>query len=85
MQVGSDDESKIYLNGRQIYRWGELRQFRPDEDLVENVSLQAGCNVLVFKVVNETAGWAGSVWLTDASGQPVKGISIGLAPPVGSQ
>ncbi|HUA65283.1 MAG TPA: protein kinase [Alphaproteobacteria bacterium] len=86
IQVGSDDESKIYLNGRQIYRWGELRQFRPDEDLVdEGVSLKAGCNVLVFKVVNETAGWAGSIWLTDSSGQPVKGISVSLTPPAGRE
>jgi hypothetical protein len=36
--------------------------------------------VLVFKVVNETADWQGSIRLTDAQGNPVKGIKVSLTP-----
>ena len=40
----------------------------------------AGLNVLVFKVVNEASDWKGSIRLTDAAGQPVKGIKVTLTP-----
>ncbi len=81
LRVGSDDEAKIYLNGRQIYRDGFGRDFVPDEDLVEGLDLRAGVNVLVFKVVNQTLFWRGSVRFTGASGQPLKGIRVTLTPP----
>ena len=80
MKVGSDDEAKIYLNGKEIYRCGEARSYLPDQDVAGGVELRAGLNVLVFKVVNETGDWQGSVWCTDAAGQPVKGIRCTLDP-----
>ncbi len=57
------------------------REFVPDQDVVEGVELKTGLNVLVFKVVNETEGWKGSVRLTDAYGQEVKGVRVTLTPP----
>ena len=81
MEVGSDDQAKIYLNGREIYRNPTARECIPDQDLVEGVELKTGLNVLVFKVVNETEVWQGSVRLTDAYGQEVKGVRVTLAPP----
>jgi WD40 repeat protein len=81
MHVGSDDEAKIYLNGREIYRNPTARECIPDQDVVEGVELKAGLNVLVFKVVNEALDWKGSVRFTDAAGQPVKGIRITLTAP----
>jgi WD40 repeat protein len=80
IRVGSDDEAKIYLNGKQIYRNEEVGGWDPDKDEVAGVGLKAGLNVLVFKVVNENAGWQGSVRFTDAAGQPVKGIRVTLEP-----
>ena len=47
---------------------------------MEGITLKAGINVLVFKVINVSSDWMGSVRLTDANGQPVKGIKVGLAP-----
>jgi hypothetical protein len=76
VKVGSDDEAKIYLNGKEIYRCGEVRGWVADQDMVTGVNLKAGLNVLVFKVVNEISGWRGSVRFTDAAGQPVKGIRV---------
>ena len=80
LKVASDDESKIYLNGKQIYRRGEVRPIQAGEEEVSGVELKAGLNVLVFKVVNERFGWEGSIRFTDAQGNPVKGIKVTLAP-----
>jgi hypothetical protein len=75
LRVGSDDQAKLYLNGKQIYRTVKRRFYTPGQDVVEGVELKAGLNVLVFKVVNEVLEWQGSVSLSDAAGRPVKGIS----------
>jgi WD40 repeat protein/tRNA A-37 threonylcarbamoyl transferase component Bud32 len=80
MKVGSDDEAKIYLNGREIYRNETARACVPDQDEVTGIDLKAGLNVLLFKVVNEALGWQGSVRFTDAAGQPLKGVRVTLDP-----
>jgi WD40 repeat protein/serine/threonine protein kinase len=81
VRVGSDDQAKVYLNGREIYRREEARSYVADQDMAAGVELKAGLNVLVFKVVNEAYDWQGSVRFTDAAGQPVKGIRVTLTPP----
>jgi eukaryotic-like serine/threonine-protein kinase len=81
IKIGSGDQCKVYLNGKEIYRWAEPRSFAPDQDTVSGIELKAGLNVLVFKVVNETRDWLGSIRFTDAAGQPVKGIRVTLSPP----
>jgi hypothetical protein len=80
LRVSSDDEAKVYLNGKRIYQWASFRSYDPDEDVVPGVELKPGLNVLVFKVVNEVEEWQGSVRLTDAAGQPVKGLRVSLTP-----
>jgi len=80
MKVGSDDEAKIYINGKEIYRSEIGRPWMPDQDEVAGIELRTGPNVLVFKVVNEILGWQGSVRFTDAAGQPLKGIRVTLDP-----
>jgi hypothetical protein len=82
MLVGSDDEAKVYLNGRLIHKSPVGRGFLVDRDTVPNVALNAGLNVLVFKVVNEFVEWKGSVRFTDAAGHPVRGIRVTLDPDV---
>ncbi len=79
LQVGSDDQAKVYLNGREIY------QHRMDRalvglDTVGPLSLRQGTNVLLFKVVNEGSGWQGCVRLVDDSGRPVSDIHVKLTP-----
>ena len=80
LRVGSDDQSRVYLNGKKIYQYEDPRAFDPDLDEVRGVELKAGRNVLVFKVVNETKDWRGSIRFTDAAGGPVKGIRVTLTP-----
>ena len=81
MKVASDEEARVYLNGKLLFENALPRPYIPDQDTVAGVELKAGTNVLVFKVVNEVLGWQGSIRFTDATGQPVKGISVSLAPP----
>ena len=78
--MGSDDESKIYLNGKPVYKCSLSRAFIGQQDVVSDIALNAGLNVLVFKVVNEESGWFGSIGLTNAHGNPLKGITVTLDP-----
>jgi hypothetical protein len=84
MKVGSEDQSKVYLNGVEIYRCENPRKYVPDQDVVTNgVALKKGINVLVFKVVIEDDVPRASLRFTDAAGQPLKGIRVTLTPPPG--
>jgi hypothetical protein len=80
VKVGSDDGAKVYLNGKMVYQCVTTRSYRPDQDVPGEVELKAGKNVLVFKVVNETGTWKGSVHLTASDGTPLKGIKVTLEP-----
>ena len=81
LKIGSDDQARVYLNGKLIYESSLTRTYEADEDTVEDVALEAGVNVVVFKVVNESQGWQGSVRFTDAAGQPIRGTRLTLTPP----
>jgi WD40 repeat protein len=80
MKLGSDDLSKVYLNGQEVYRRDRPRGFVPDQDAIGDLQLKTGQNVVVFKVVNAAAGWQGSLRFTDAAGEPLKGIHVSLDP-----
>ena len=80
MLVGSNDEAKVFLNGKQVYKCPVPRPFVAEEDTVPDLALNAGLNVLVFKVVNEALDWKGSIRFTDAQGNQVKGIKVTLDP-----
>jgi len=66
--------------GKEIYRHGGALKYVTDQDVMTGLELKAGLNVLVFKVVNETEGWQGSIRFTDRVGHPVKGIQMTLTP-----
>ena len=75
------DQCKIYLNGKAIHEHDVLRGVTPDEDTIDNVTLEAGrANVLVFKVVNGTGPWGGCIRFVDRTGLPAKGIRVSLMP-----
>lgn len=71
LSVGSDDQARLYLNGQEVYQFTLPRGFVTDDDSVSGQRLRAGENVLVFKVVNGTGDWKGSVRLTAADGSRV--------------
>ena len=79
VKIGSDDQSVLYVNGREVHRNLTRRRLILDQD-VAGIRLQRGINRLVFRVDNYVGSWAGSVRLTDAEGQPVQGIRVTLDP-----
>jgi WD40 repeat protein len=79
LQVGSDDQSKVYLNGRDIYQNRDVRDVSW-LNTIGPLGLQRGVNVLLFKVANETGEWGGCLRLVDDTGRPVQGLRVKLTP-----
>jgi WD40 repeat protein/serine/threonine protein kinase len=79
LQVGSDDQAKVYLNGQEIYKYVRGRTLVA-LDPVGPVTLRKGTNVLVFKVVNVTWDWFGCLRIVDSEGSPVQGLQVRLTP-----
>jgi tetratricopeptide (TPR) repeat protein len=73
MKTGSDDQAKVYLNGKEVFKYAEQRSLVKDEDSTE-VTLQKGVNVLVVKVINEKVDWAFCVRFIDKDGQPLTNL-----------
>ncbi len=80
MKTGSDDQAKIYLNGKEVFKFDEPRAADKDQDSTQNITLNKGVNVLVFKIVNEKMDWSGCVRFTDKDGNPVKNLKVNLKP-----
>jgi WD40 repeat protein/serine/threonine protein kinase len=79
LQLCSDDQAKVYLNGREIYQI-RLPRSVVTLDTVGPVDLKRGINVLLLKVVNETGQWEGCARLVDDAGRPVQGFHVKLTP-----
>jgi hypothetical protein len=79
LQLGSDDQVKVYLNGREIYQDHRFRKLS-SLSTVGPVGLKQGVNVLLFKVVNDTGEWEGCARLLDDAGRPVEALRVKLTP-----
>ncbi len=79
MSVGSNDQGRIYFNGKDIYAVTDARPLEIDGDKGK-VTLKQGINVIIFKVINESNSWQGSMRLTDMAGKPLQGLKIKLSP-----
>jgi hypothetical protein len=80
MKTGSDDQAKVYLNGKEVFKNEEARPADKDQDSTPNLTLKKGVNVLVFKIVNEKEDWAGCLRFTDKDGKPVTDLKVTLKP-----
>ncbi|MEO8482220.1 MAG: hypothetical protein ABI634_08430 [Acidobacteriota bacterium] len=76
--LGSNDQGKAWLNGKEIFKFAETRTLEKDSDRVA-VTLVKGRNVLVLKVVNEVNNWQGCARLLRGE-SPVTNVKIALAP-----
>jgi hypothetical protein len=70
MKTGSDDQAKVYLNGKEVFKYAEARAADKDQDSTE-VTLKKGVNVVVVKVVNEKMDWSFCVRFTDKDDKPL--------------
>jgi hypothetical protein len=78
LSIGSNDQCKLWLNGKQVIKFAETRTLDKDTDSAD-VTLARGQNVLVFKVINEKNNWQGAArFLKDSAG--VKNLKIAVAP-----
>ena len=78
LALSTNDQGKAWLNGKQVFKFEDTRVLEKDADRAE-VTLNAGQNVLVLKVINEVNNWqACARFLKD--GAPVKDLQISLAP-----
>jgi hypothetical protein len=77
LKMNSNDQGKVYLNGKELVKFTDTRTLEKDaEDSATNVSLKKGTNILVLKVVNEENNWQGSVRFLSAAGKPVTDLKI---------
>lgn len=79
MAVGSNDEGRIFLNGKDIYAYSEPRTLQLDADKGK-VNLKKGVNVIVFKIINEQNSWQGAMRFLDKAGAPLTDLKIKLSP-----
>jgi len=78
LSVGSNDQCKAWVNGKEILKFTETRTLDKDTDSGD-VALVKGQNVLVFKVINEKNSWQGAArFIKDGAG--VKTVKISLTP-----
>lgn len=80
LKTGSDDQAKVYLNGKEVFKNEEARPADKDQDSTPNITLDKGVNTIVFKIVNEKVDWSGCLRFTDKNGKPVKNIEVTLKP-----
>jgi hypothetical protein len=79
LQVGTDDQSIAYLNGREIYRCRVPRTLE-SLDSAGPLSLEQGTNVLLLKVMNLGWNWEACARLVDKEGRPAQGLRVKLTP-----
>ena len=81
LKMNSNDQGKVYLNGKELVKFTDTRTLEKDaEDSASGVALKKGVNVLVLKVVNEENNWQGSVRFLNSAGKPVTDFKVETKP-----
>jgi hypothetical protein len=78
LSIGSNDQCKVWLNGKQVIKFSETRTLDKDTDSAD-VTLNKGQNVLVFKVINEKNNWQAAARFLQGT-TPVKNVKISVTP-----
>lgn len=79
LEVGSDDAVKVWLNNRLVHEARQTRGHTPFQDKVR-VTLEAGWNDLLLKVVQAGGEWAFSCAVRATDGEPPEGLRFALVP-----
>jgi len=78
--IGSNDEAKVYLNGKEVIKFDQTRTVEKDSDKAEKLTLKKGVNTIVFKIINEKNDWGGCLRFKDKDGKPVTDLKVQLTP-----
>ena len=78
LALGTNDQGKVWLNGKDVLTYEEARVLERDADKVP-VSLVKGQNVLVMKVINELNSWQACARFLNGT-TPVTNLKISINP-----
>jgi hypothetical protein len=79
LKIGSDDQAKVYINGKEVLKSEKVRPADRDQDSAP-VALDKGVNTIVFKISNWKYNWAGCLRFTDKDDKPIKNVEVRLKP-----
>ena len=81
LKMGSNDQGKVYLNGKPLLKATDARTMEQDADVARNITLNKGVNVVVFKIFNEGGeDWQGCLRFTEANGKGATNLFHRLEP-----
>jgi tetratricopeptide (TPR) repeat protein len=69
LRIGSDDDVKVWLNGKKVLSVNVPRPIGIDQNIVL-VTLKSGANDILVKVCNRTSYWGFYMRITDRDGKP---------------
>jgi hypothetical protein len=78
--IGSNDQAKAYVNGKEVVKFDQTRTIDKDSDKAEGVKLNKGVNTVVLKVINEQNNWQGALRFKDKDGKAVTNVTVKTAP-----
>ncbi|MDO8588952.1 MAG: glycoside hydrolase family 2 TIM barrel-domain containing protein [Armatimonadota bacterium] len=81
LRVGSDDGIKVWLNGKEVWSNPAMRPLGPDQDVIHNVVLRCGWNLLMMKIGQGTGGWGTMARFTDPGGKPIEELKYSAEKP----
>lgn len=80
LKMGSDDQGKVWINGKEVLKFEGDRGAAPDQDNADNIVLNKGVNALLFKVVNGGGPSAGILRFLQADGAAFMDARLSLNP-----
>jgi spore coat protein H len=80
LKMGSDDQGKVWINGKEVLKYEGDRGAAPDQDNADNVALNKGVNTIVFKVINGAGPSGGILRFTHPDGTPFMDARPSLNP-----
>jgi spore coat protein H len=80
LKMGSDDQGKVWINGKEVLKYEGDRGAAPDQDTAPNVTLNKGVNTILFKVVNGGGGFQGILRFVHPNGEPFMDARPSLNP-----
>ena len=79
VRLGANDTWKLWLGGELVGDYRDVGRTIYDREIVP-VTLNTGVTPLLLKVCNNKKDWGFVVRITDATGQPVDGVTVSTTP-----
>jgi len=71
LRTGSDDAEKVWVSGKEVFRFPSPRSLVVDQDTIK-AHLNAGVNKVLMKVVEWGGGWEACLRITSPDGKPIR-------------